>query len=247
MRSRSIPLLVLTLASVGGCKAKKKAPTGTDAAVAASAAVQAAKDAAVAKEAARRRKWAQPSGPSLAVLPGLGVGAIRLGATVETIERLMEKPCEVKTDSLCRYITRGVDFQLVGGYTTLIYVQRAGRPAGVDASGEPVEFGFFNGGIPPDLRLGMIPRAIQQYLGPPERVENVPQPNPASIVSRDYYPGAVIEYDRYTNGKIIMGGIQIMKDPEGRPGYQYEPPPPRGSTSMAGTAGASSHRRVLVR
>ncbi|HTQ03544.1 MAG TPA: hypothetical protein VMI54_06790, partial [Polyangiaceae bacterium] len=175
MRSRSFLLCVLALFSVGGCKAKKKAPSGTDAALAASAAVQAAKNAADAKEAARRRKWAQPSGPALAVQAGLGVGAIRIGATVATIERLMDKPCEVLTDELCRYISRGVDFHLDGGYTTWIHVQRAGRPAGVNFDGEPVEFGFFNGAIPPDLRLGMVPKAIQEYLGPPERVENVPQ------------------------------------------------------------------------
>jgi hypothetical protein len=228
MRSRSLLVFVLTLASVSACKTKRRMPTGADAAAAAGSAVQAlAKQAADAKEAARRRKWAQPSGPSLAVQAGMGVGAIRLGATVGTIERLMDKPCEVKTEELCRYVSRGVDFHLAGGYTTLIHVQRAGRPAGIDFAGEPMEFGFFNGAIPPDLRLGMVPKAIQEYLGPPERVEPVAQPNPATIVARDYYPGMVIEYDRYTNGKIIMGGILIMKDPAGRPGYQYEPPAPR--------------------
>jgi hypothetical protein len=254
MRSRSFLVLVLTLASASACKAKKKSPTGADAAAAAGSAVQAlAKQAANAKEAARRRKWAQPSGPSLAVQAGLGIGAIRLGATVGTIERLMDKPCEVKTEELCRYVSRGVDFRLEGGYTTLIHVQRAGRPAGVDFNGEPLEFGFFNGAIPPDLRLGMVPKAIQEYLGPPERIEPVPQPNPASIVARDYYPGMVIEYDRYTNGKIIMGGIQIMKDPYGRAGYEYEPPAsPTAASAVeaSGTGGAAATRaakRRLVR
>jgi hypothetical protein len=244
MRSRSFLVLVLTLASAAACKAKKKTPTSAELAAAASSAV--AKQAADAKEAARRRKWAQPSGPSLAVQAGLGVGAIRLGATIGTIERLMDKPCEVKTEELCRYVSRGVDFHLEGGYTTLIHVQRAGRPAGVDFNGEPVEFGFFNGAIPPDLRLGMVPKAIQEYLGPPERIEPVAQPNPASIVARDYYPGMVIEYDRYTNGKIIMGGIQIMTDPYGRPGYTYEPPAPRVAAGAGGGAAAKT-RRDLVR
>lgn len=242
MRSRSFMVLVLVLAGVGGCRAEKKKPTGTDAALAASAAVQAAQNAADAKEAARRRKWAQPSGPMLAVQAGIGVGAIRLGATVGTIERLMDRRCEVLTDEICRYVSRGIDFHLDGGYTKWIHVQRAGRPAGVDFDGEPVEFGFFNGGIPPDLRLGMLPKAVQEYLGPPERIENVAQPNPASIVARDYYPGMVIEYDRYTNGKIIMGGIQIMKDPEGRPGYEFDPRESRQPSTHG-----SAPRRDVVR
>jgi hypothetical protein len=224
MRSRPFIALVLVFGALGGCSAKH-APTGAEVAAAASAGVQAlsAKQAADAKEAERRRKWAPPSGPILAVEPGGGVGAIRIGASVGTIERLMDKRCEVLTDELCRYVSRGVDFHLRGGFTEWIHVQRAGRPAGVDFNGEPVEFGFFNGAIPPDLRLGMTPKAIQQYLGPAERTENIPQPNPASMVSIDYYPGIAIEYDRWINGKIIMGGIRIMKDAFGRPGYQFIP------------------------
>jgi hypothetical protein len=237
--------LVLS-AGIGGCS-DKKAPTGEAVAAAASAGVQAldAKSRAAAKEAERRRKWAQPSGPVLAILPGVGVGAIRLGASVGTIERLMDKPCEVLTDEICRYISRGVDFHLQGGYTDWIFVQRAGRPAGLDYRGEPVDFGFFNGAIPPDLRLGMIPKAIQQYLGPPERVEAVMEPNPSSTVARDYYPGAVIEYDRYTNGKIILSGVRIFKDPLGRPGYQYEPPTPPEQSLQSSEALARPKQQVV--
>jgi len=175
-------------------------------------------------ELARRKKWALPSGPMLSIEPGKGVGPIRLGATVGTVERLMDKRCEVLTDEVCRYVSRGVDFHLVGGIVEWIHVQRAGRPAGLDAKGEAVDFGFFNGAIPPDVRLGMIPKAVQEFLGPPDRVEQVPQPNPASIVARDYYPGAVIEYDRYTNGKFILGGVRILKLEPGEHAYEYVPP-----------------------
>jgi len=221
MRSRPISLLVLALAALGACQSKK-APAVEDVAAAAVSA-----QARAAKESERRRKWALPSGPVLPVEAGAGLGAIRIGATVGTVERLMGEPCEVHTEELCRYISHGVDFHLLGGITQWIHVQRAGRPAGLDFKGEPLEFGFFNGAIPPDLRLGMLPKAIQEYLGPPERIERVPEPNPASIVARDYYPGLVIEYDRFTNGRFIMGGIRIVKDPLGRPGYQYVPRPPR--------------------
>jgi hypothetical protein len=154
----------------------------------------------------------------------------------------------VLTDELCRYVTRGVDFHLQGGYTEWIHVQRAGRPAGVDFRGEPVEFGFFNGAIPPDLRLGMVPAAIQQYLGAPERVEPVPEPNGGNMVSRDYYPGLIVEYDRYTNGRIIMGGLVIFKDPYGRRGYEYVPQATQQPTVNASdTTAPAPKKRELVR
>jgi hypothetical protein len=242
MRSGS-PIGLIVLALAGSACSSAKAPSPEDlAAAAASVGVKQAE----ASEAVRQRKWSPPSGPILPVEPGSGLGAIRLGANVATIERLMGKPCEVRTERLCRFISHGVDFHLLGGVTEWIHVQRAGRSAGKDYQGEPLEFGFFNGAIPPDLRLGMIPSAIQEYLGPPERVEHVPQPNPATLVSRDYYPGIVIEYDRFTNGKIIMGGMRIVKAPPGRAVYRYTPrPPPERPTGAAGAP--TQRRREVVR
>ncbi|HEV8549892.1 MAG TPA: hypothetical protein VGQ57_12705 [Polyangiaceae bacterium] len=198
-----------------------------------------------AREVARRKKWALPSGPMLSIDPGKGLGPIRLGATVGTVERLMDKRCEVLTEDLCRYISRGVDFHLLGGTVEWIHVQRAGRPAGTNSQGEPVDFGFFNGAIPPDVRLGMIPKAVQEFLGPPERVEPVPQPNPATIVARDYYPGAVIEYDRYSNGKFILGGVRIVKLASGERPYEYAPPVGLAERNAAfDAAAAAAHAKA---
>ena len=74
----------------------------------------------------------------LAIQAGQGVGPIRIGATVATIERLMAAPCEVKTESVCRYIKRAVEFDLdKSGVTDRIVVHRHDRPAGPDAKGEP--------------------------------------------------------------------------------------------------------------
>lgn len=154
-----------------------------------------------------------PTGPSLAIEAGKGVGAIRFGATVHTIERLMGSRCQVLSENLCRYSVHGVDFHLVNGVLAKVHVQRAGRPAGTDVTGKKVEFGFFNGGIRPDLALGMTPKAMQEYLGPPERVEQVTEPNPQNMVARDYYPGLIIEYDRYKNGNIIWAGAVVFPDP----------------------------------
>ncbi len=192
--------------------------------------------AASASEAPQKQVLPMPSGPRLAIEAGEGLGAIRFGATVATIERLMQRPCEVRTENLCRYVARGVDFHLLGGELVRVHVQRAGRPAGNDVTGKPLVFGFFNGGIRPDLALGMTPQAIQQYLGKPERIEPIPEPNPQNMVARDHYPGLVIEYDRFTNGNIIFAGAEVFKDPR----VSRPDPPPAAQASAAPSAALSS-------
>lgn len=184
----------------------------------------------------------------LAVLAGQGAGAIRIGANVAQVERLMGAPCEIRSENLCRYVTRGMDFNLIGGITQSIYIQRAGRPAGRSATGEPTVFGFFQGMIPPDLRLGMLPEAIQQYLGAPKRIEKVQGPNPQSTVERHYYPGLVLDYDWWAETrKLILGGILVIKDANAAaeamakasaaaPGQS---PNPGGSAAPSGTAGGA--------
>ncbi|MGC4090602.1 MAG: hypothetical protein QM756_22570 [Polyangiaceae bacterium] len=146
----------------------------------------------------------------LAILPGQGVGPIRIGANLATIERLMELPCEVKTAELCRYVARGVEFNLEGGVTKSIYVQRAGRPT-KDAQGNDTEFGFFKGGIPPDLRMGMVPTAIQEHMGAPARVEKSGEAGTANKVETHVYDGITIEYDRIENGNLVMSGVLLTK------------------------------------
>lgn len=159
-----------------------------------------------------RRNWPLPSGPALEVLPGQGVGPIRIGATVATIERHMATPCEVKTAEVCRYIQRGVEFWLENGVTKTVHVHRAGRPAGKDAAGADAEYGFFKGAIRPDLQLGMIPAAIQEYLGKPKQVESRDVVGEALNVEVHHYDGMRIEYDRVPNGNLVMGGIVLFKE-----------------------------------
>src|SRR5262245_28486895 len=78
--------------------------------------------------------------PLMAVLAGQGAGPIRIGANVAQVERLMQNKCEIRTENLCRYVRYAVDFNLVGGITQSIYIQRRGRPAGKDANGKDLEF-----------------------------------------------------------------------------------------------------------
>ena len=190
--------------SVFGCKS----PTATSSSGAPSASVSAATAAALPTGG---KSFQVPIGPRLAILAGTGVGPIRFGATVATIERLMEAPCEQKLPDKCRYIVRGVEFDLKDGVTDRIVIHRHERPAGPDAQGTPQTYGFFNGGIPPYLGLGMIPSAIQKELGPPTSVEKVTTPNDFDTIERDTYPGMVLEYDRYKNGNTILGGVILTK------------------------------------
>src|SRR5687767_3927228 len=153
-----------------------------------------------------------PTGPRFAVLPGKGISALRLGATVATIERHMQAKCEELTEARCRYITRAVDFELVDGVARSIYINSAERSAGgVEPDGTPRMYGVFNGVILPDLMLGMTPEAIREHLGPAKRVEKAP-PGPHATEELHHYDGMLLEYDRVaTTGLLALGGIKVVK------------------------------------
>jgi hypothetical protein len=195
-------------ASTRGCKSR-----GAGVGPAVSAVVGAPARAPAASSAAALDPVQLPEGPSLAIQAGKGVGPIRLGATVATIERLMAAPCEVKTADVCRYIRRAVEFHLdKDGVTDRIVVHRHERPAGLDARGVPQVYGFFNGGIPPGAGLGMIPKAVVEIIGPALSSARVTEKNDFNTIGRDTYPGAmVLEYDEYKNGKVMLGGVILTK------------------------------------
>jgi hypothetical protein len=195
--------------SVFGCKSP--ASSASPPAPSASASAALAASAKSARAASSPGSYQVPIGPRLAILAGTGVGPIRFGATLPTIERLMEAPCEVKLPDKCRYIMQAIEFELKDGVVDRIVIHRHERPAGPDAQGKPQSYGFFNGGIPPYLGFGMIQSALTKELGPPASVEKVTTPNDFNTVERDTYPGMVLEYDRYTNGSIILGGVILTK------------------------------------
>lgn len=210
MRSCSarLTLALALVAPVWGCKSPAKPqPSPAASAAVASAAVS-------APLPAPPNTVQLPEGPVLAIQAGQGVGPIRIGATVATIERLMAAPCEVKTESVCRYIRRAVEFDLdKSGVTERIVVHRHDRPAGPDAKGEPQVYGFFNGAIPPGVGLGMIPKAVADLIGPPQKSERVESANDFDTVARDTYPGGmVLEYDEYKkSGRVMLGAVIITK------------------------------------
>ena len=216
MRSCTVRLtLALAVAvSAWGCKSPAKSQPAPAPSASASAAARASAAPSAAPAPIAYHGPQLPEGPVLAIQAGQGVGPIRIGATVATIERLMEAPCEVKTQSVCRYIRRAVEFDLdQNGVTERIIVHRHDRPAGPDANGEPQVYGFFNGGIPPGVGLGMVPKAVLQILGPPQSSERVTTANDFDTVDRDTYPGGmVLEYDEYKkSGKVMLGAVIITK------------------------------------
>jgi hypothetical protein len=152
-----------------------------------------------------------PGGPRLAILAGKGVGPIRIGATVATIERLMERKCEALTDQSCKYVSRAVEFELNQGVVVSIRAHRPHRPAGVkSADGQERTYGVFNGLIPPDVQFGMTVPGVEVALGKPRRVEKVQDPIFGTRELR-HYPGMILEYDQLPDAPLVLGGVRIIK------------------------------------
>jgi hypothetical protein len=150
-------------------------------------------------------------GAPLPILPGQGIGPIRFGATKQTIERLMGAPCDDATETLCRYVARGVDFKLEGGAVKEIRISRKGREAKRSADGSIIEYGFFNGAILPDLYFGMQPSALQEHLGAPQKLEKVSPMGADGFSERHVYDGMTLEYDLWSNGKLVLGAAVLTK------------------------------------
>lgn len=151
------------------------------------------------------------TGPAFPILPGQGIGPLRFGASRQTIERLMGAPCDDATDSLCRYVGRAVEFKLEDGVTTEMRLSRKGREAKRAADGSIIEYGFFNGALMPDLYFGMHPAAIQEHLGAPQKVEKIEPLGRDGFSERHLYDGAALEYDLWSNGKLVLGAVVLTK------------------------------------
>jgi hypothetical protein len=147
-------------------------------------------------------------GPALEILPGEGLGPIRIGATVATIERLMSTPCEEKDEKACRYLTRAVEFLLdEKGITREMVVYRGDRPV---ASG-PRVYGVFRGRSRQGLAPMMLQPAVRELYGTPLKTEQVKVAGPANTLEIHTYNGMNIEFDRIPNGTVVVGAIHIVK------------------------------------
>lgn len=212
-------------------EAPKASATGSATAPASSAAAPAASDD-TPERLRVDRVVRMPSGPVLEIIPGQGLGAIRFGASVETIERLMAMPCEFKTEHACRYVGRAVEFFLDDkGLTNEIRIHRVERPT----TPEGRTFGVFNGRMREGVTLMMLPRGVQGLIGQPKKVEQVTGDNPSHTVEIDSYDGMRIEYDRLTPEKVVVGGIVLTKSETSSPAPSGSAAPahPRATTTKA--------------
>jgi hypothetical protein len=181
---------------------------------------------ASSKPAASARTASEPSAPPtpapkprglpsfvrLGVIPGQGMGPIRLGANVATLERLMQQPCEEKTETLCRFISKGVDYELEDGVTQAIQLHRPGRQVAGPGEHTPPVYGLMNVIIPPNVAMGMLPKWVEKELGKPKKIEKVADGGVNKTVERYYYDGLVLDFDiNPENGTEILGGIRIVK------------------------------------
>ena len=161
-------------------------------------------------------------GPRLAILPGQGVGPIRIGANAATIARLMKKPCQYVDKAVCRYSGRAVEFFFdEKGMTRHIHLHRARRRLGP----EGVMFGQFNGNFPSSaefplrsrIRFGMLAAGVVELMGPPTEIlkewppETRNHPSAHAVVSVVAYPGMWLEYDKLESGSMVLSGIILKK------------------------------------
>lgn len=151
--------------------------------------------------------WPIPGGPRLGISPGESFGPIHFGATVETVERLMEAPCEQRTESLCRYVARAVEFHLKDGSVDEMRAYRADRRV----EGGAGLYGVFNGRFTNGAAFNMLRGAVVELFGKPARVEVPGDPGVAGTVEIHHYAGVRLEYDRLSNGNVVLGGAIIVR------------------------------------
>jgi hypothetical protein len=153
-----------------------------------------------------------PIGPMLGIIPGKGVGPIRFGATVETVERLMQSKCAEKTESVCRYSAQAIDFHFTDGALSEIRIQGDERPFS-DKPG--VTYGVFNGRFAGGAALGMYSQFVIESLGEPKRKENVQPGGNLKTMERHYYEDMVLEYDKLENGNVVLAGVVLKRPDDG--------------------------------
>lgn len=207
----SVILATALLAAVATGCSKSDAPAEPGAPAVSATAAPARTARAVPTE--KRIFHNPPEGPILGIQAGKGIGAIFLGATVATIERQMNLPCDLNKDDVCRYFDRAVEFHMKDDKLVRILVERVDRPAGKDARGVERKYGVFHGAIPPDIKLGMLPWAVHQYLGQPLSVTKVTADNPNHTVSVEHYTGMDLEFDELGPERVVLGGVWVPGEP----------------------------------
>lgn len=164
-----------------------------------------------------------PVGPRLVFVPGKGAGAIRFGATVETIERHMGAPCDKKTEERCLYVRAAVEFFLEDGVLVRIKAHRRDRKVSDPPAKGDKYYGSLRGIVFPKIMLGLHQHVVVEEFGEPKKKEPVSPAGADGLVARHYYDGINFEYDKIENGNTVLSAIEVY--PSETP---YEPPRPPG-------------------
>lgn len=208
-----------------GCKPKAR-PTKPTPANSAAQGQPSASASSHAVNSPPQRSFVMPAGPAFAIMAGEGLGPIRFGATVATVERLMEGKCEELTEKHCRYIKAGIEFELESGIVSGIVIYRHDRP--VDGS-PGKSWGRTRCAIPPDITPRMVVGYVHSVLGKPQSHEMVKAANPNRTALREHYQGLDLEYDQgeYTK-ELVLGSIRVLKlanPPKPKPAVVRSGPP----------------------
>jgi hypothetical protein len=229
-------LLSLALALLPSCRDRVEGSAGARPTPSASAAPA---PALLPPLATNLPSWPVPGGIPLPIERGKGVGPIRFGARLDTVERLMGDPCDVKVplgpgeprlaaDGAPVGVAPGAAGAAGAGATPSdVLCRYAARAVEFELRGgvltrihvhrpaRPFDadhgFGVYNGRFSDGAALGMYPHAAQESLGKPKRIEPRDGAPPYHTVEVHEYPGMELEYDRLPNGNVVLGGVVLEK------------------------------------
>jgi hypothetical protein len=189
------------------------------------------------------KPWHIPVGPNLSIVPNRGVGPIRFGAHLDTIERLMGEPCEDKRQEgpqvTCRYAAQAVDFVLDESGLKQIRAHRLGRPFNPDGK---ADYGIFNGHFESGVAFGMLDRGVREMIGAPRAVRSVQGDNPNHTVEEHDYDGFTLQFDRISPESVVLGGVIMNAPAGGIPAAEAAEPDPAAADSKAGKSKAGKSK-----
>jgi hypothetical protein len=207
----SVVLLLLVGASPA-CRAKGHSPFQNVAAAKPVAAAPALKVPKVYPQ-----QFAAPVGPPLAVLPGRGLGPLRFGASLGTVERLLGTSCTKKTTDgdveHCLLTSYGVEVELREGHVSRLRVHGSERKFPGENGAPAGSWGAFNGSFKGAV-LGMYAAVVAEQIGEPSSVQKLDPPEGATVMRHTYPHNTVLEYDKIANGNVVLASIVLDPDPQ---------------------------------
>jgi hypothetical protein len=143
-------------------------------------------------------------------LPGQGVGPIRFGATVATIERHMDASCDQISEDRCLFVRQAIEFFLEDGKLVRLKAHRRDRVVKNPPKEGDQYFGTLRGLLFPKIMLGLHRHVVEEEFGAPHKKEPKDPPGADGLVDRHYYDGVTLEFDQIENGNIVLSAIEVF-------------------------------------